>query len=285
MNVEVQDGWDRFELKILRLCRGQYLVLASLGAVAVVVCAVAALVGIGLGKPSEPKLPDEIPALQPLSLAAVEAMESKRPDLFDFAKTQEKSLSVENYQIAKTTVPSTMRELFPDSAYAWDDVTQEFCRAPSDFGCLEKGRRISKIGLHRVLTAVLGDSSNDDAAIIWNGIQPTLAQASVEKRARLIVPSAVAYIDAAQAHQKEVERRQKIVDELTEKHGVEISERTTLKAMLIGSGLYGIGAGFSAMLLAGLFLAFLAAERHLRAIREAQPVVDSAAHRGPGLQD
>ena len=280
MSAEVQDGWDRFELKILRLCRGQYLILASLGAAAVVACGVAALVGVGLGAPSEPKLPDEIPALQPLSLAAVEGMESKRPDLFDLAKIQEKSLSVENYQIAKTTVPSKKRELFPDSSYAWDDVAQEFCRSPSDFGCLEKGRRISKIGLHRVLTAVRGDSSNDDAEIIWNGIQPTLAQASVEKRARLILPSAVAYIDAAQAHQKEVERRQKVVDELTEKHVVEVSERTTLKAMLIGGGLYGIGAGFSAMLLAGLFLAFLAAERHLRAIRETQPAVESTVRHG-----
>lgn len=282
MNTPVQDGWDRFELKILRLCRAQYLVLASLGAAAVVVCGVAALVGLGLGAPSEPKLPNEIPAPQPLSLSAVEGMELKRPELFDLAKTQEKSLSVDNYQIAKITVPAKIRELFPDSAYTWDDVTQEFCRSPSEFGCLEKGRKISKVGLRRMVTAVLGDLSNDDAATLWDGIRPALLQASVEKRARLILPSAIAYLEAAQAHQKETERRQKVVEDLNEKHAVDVSERTTLKALLIGGGLYGIGAGFSAMLLAGLFLAFLAAERHLRAIRETQPAVDSTLQHSPG---
>jgi hypothetical protein len=112
--------------------------------------------------------------------------------------------------------------------------------------------------------------ADDEAAAILSGVRPALTEAAIDKRAELFLPAGVAYMDARKKHQKEAAERQEKVDAINEKHAAAVRERTTLKEGLVAGGLYGIVSGISGMLLAGLFLAFLAVERHLREMRDRQ---------------
>jgi hypothetical protein len=265
--AQTQSTWDRFEISILRLCRGQYLALAVLGMAAVVLGGGAALVGLVMGMPSRGSLPPEVPGQQPLALSDVEQLRATRPELFNLTKATSLSLEAD---LSKSQLDSakTIKDLFPEPPYAWDDVIQEYCRSPSGYGCLEKGRRIAKPGTARLIASLLSDIPRVNATNLLNGVRPALSNAKVEQRAELFLPSGVAYMDAVRKHDAAVEAREKKVADLNAKYDAEADERRTFKTALIGGGLYGVASGISAMLLSGLFLAFLAVERHLRDIRE-----------------
>jgi hypothetical protein len=268
--TRIQTSWDRFEISILRLCRGQYLALAVLGAVAILGGSGTTIVGCAMGTPTRLAPPPEVPPQPPLALSAVEQLRASRPSLFDLTKATSTSLTADP-QKPQLDVAKSIKDVFPDPPYAWDDVTQEYCRVPSGYGCLEKGRKIAKPGTARLIAFIIGDMSRTDAAALLEGIRPVLSAAKVEQRAELILPSGIAYLDAVKKHQQAIDEWQKKIDEVNAKYDLDAEARRVLKAGLVAGGLYGVGSGMSAMLLSGLFLAFLAMERHLRDLRERPP--------------
>jgi hypothetical protein len=262
--------WNRFEELVLRVCRKVYLLLAALGASGIVLGLLAATVGLVMPMPPEPPPPAEVEPLRAPTLQDAERILDSRPEL---ANTERLfgDLSIDARTVRKVKVPEGLRSLFPDSVQPWDDVTEEYCRVNSGYGCLEKGRRISRPGVSRVFHAAFGDAPEAEAAPVLEGVARVLRSAPAERRLMLIVPAAIAHMTAKAEHQKKVEEREKEVGAAAEKAEQARSERKELKVGLGVGGLYVAGTGFSTAVLAGLFLAFLAIERHLRALRGGWP--------------
>jgi len=266
--ARVSDRWDRFEASILRICRGNYLAMAVLGAAAVVGGGVMALLGIVQGVPTQPALPPEVAPPAALTLSEVEQMRATRAELFDVEKATERSLTTPYRRDQE--VPEALKALFTEPPYVWLDVMQEYCRVPSDYGCLQKGKKIAKPGVHRLISSLLGEMSDREARDLLNGVLPVIKEAALEKRSQFLLPAGVAYLQAAGKRQSVVEEREQKVEAIKEKHAAAVAAKHAQKELMVAVGLYGVLSGLSAVLLAGLFLAFLAIERHLRDMRGRQ---------------
>jgi hypothetical protein len=254
-----QYRWDRFETFVLRLGRANYIVLALLGALGVVAGLGFIAAGLLVHAPAKPApLPPVAPATEPMTLPAVEQTLTQHPEYARFDK-----LDLEDDGTRPPPVTAAIRALFPEPPYAWDDVFEEVCKVPTSYGCLERGRRLARRGVSRIVQRALAEAPEDLSATVV----AMLGSAPVERRGPLLLATVATYWASKDKQRDAAARRQREADEAEAKHNEAVEGAQEKKHDLMMGGAYAGAAGLSTMILASLFLALLAIERHVRILR------------------
>lgn len=169
---------------------------------------------------------------------------------------------------ALSDASKALQAVFPDPPYSWLDETEQFCAAPTAFGCLQTGTRVKRHGVASQISAALASVKDEEVLEYVNLLTRVLRQAPVEKRLQLVSVTISLEQKARRRQQRledDFESKQK---ELKEAHDTAVdlarAERERWRTM----GLYGVGAGFSLLIVVSLFLAFLSMERHTRALEK-----------------
>jgi hypothetical protein len=255
----VENHW--IENRILQVGRTYCMVVGFLSvcAIALGFCAVGGSGAYWLfGMPPPPK---PVPALAPpavLTLAlARESMESR----FVFDDASGSAFDVTDRDVTQVT---PLRPLFPDTQFTWDDVYEEYCRSPSSYGCLEKGRKLTRRGVGRFLAFVLGQVERGQRESLLADLQLVLKDAPVADRANLVLATYFAGIKLREANQKAKQDHDDLVEERARAHERALSEHhaTALMALTFGGG--SVVGGLAAMLSISLIVALLAIERHVK---------------------
>ncbi len=161
-----------------------------------------------------------------------------------------------------------LRPVFVAPAYVWEDVVEEYCRAQTSYGCLERGTRVTRVGVSRFLTKLLSPVTSDEKRkVAVSVLKRLLPEVPSERRAARAGGIVVAEFERVDQNAKQLrdwewesERLGREFKVASEKH----SSKTSALALL---GLSAIGSGIGLALGICLVVAILAIERHLRDLR------------------
>lgn len=253
------------EAWILRVGRRFCLLIGTLSVAAVALGTLVLVIG-GLwwllGAPKAPKLPSQPDALRPVSLE--DARGHVEPK-FGFDETSGDVPTVSGGVMKKVAV---LQDLFPAPQYTWEEVYKDFCREPSSYGCLEKGRKLVRRGVGRFVGDWIQQNfENDDQDQMVEELKRVLATAPVEERAGLVAPVLVAVSQHRGREKKIQEEWESEVSRLKADHEAAVADHATKAGGMTMAGLMGIGWGLAAALSICLVVAILAIERHLRESR------------------
>jgi hypothetical protein len=159
-----------------------------------------------------------------------------------------------------------LRAVFPDPPYSWLDENEQYCAAPTGFGCLQTGTRVKRHGVASEISAALSGVRDDELVDYVNLLARVLRSAPVESRLQL-VPATIAIERRGRKQQQKLEAEFKEKqDDATQKYETAVATATAEHDQWRMIGIYGVGGGFSLLIVVSLFLAFLSMERHTRAL-------------------
>lgn len=175
------------------------------------------------------------------------------------------------------SVPAELASLFPDPPYAKEDEWESFCRVPTDYGCLEKSRRLKRTSAGRTFAALFQES---DGEFNPSDVIPLLANhlphVALEQRLRMVVPIALAGAELKRRNAADARAHELKLEELAVQHKVKVAEHRDKQMSTCMAALWAAAWGLGAVMSAGVFVAILAIERHLRALRSAQAAARGA---------
>ena len=164
-------------------------------------------------------------------------------------------------------IPASLTALFPSPAYATTDVWEEYCKVPSDYGCIQKGKRLTVPSAGRTFSVLFKDVGEEDQAEFVKVLQQQLSTIPVEKRLGMVAPILVSYFgmkaqnrEALKAHEAKASDAEELFLSAVRSH------RDGQLAFSIG-GLWVALWGLGTVVSASVFVALLAIERHLRDLR------------------
>jgi hypothetical protein len=157
--------------------------------------------------------------------------------------------------------------------YAWENVVEEYClRTSTSFGCLERGRRVTRRGVGRHVVSFLDQVDRDDRAFMLSELGRLLPQTDATERGSLIAPILVAELTRRKAAQQALDEWESTNRNLEHEHSAKkAAHRAQWQALMFG-GASAVGSGITAALAVCLVVAALAIEHHLRTLsRAARP--------------
>lgn len=293
------DQMTRFERAVVfRVARGYFFAMAI---VAVLLFLAGAVVGArsmikhDVPRPTAPAAPGE---RRPLTYHEVaEVLQRKEEQARTGAAVQVEPQSGDSGSAASGPVDPELdaasKELhaaFPDPPYSWDNEIEKACVVPTSFGCLQWGTRVKRQGVISALNLALRGTPRDELVSYIRVLARVLKEAPVEKRLE-IVPAVLATERTDREKQEQlVASHTHKVKELEEKYQADLDANNAKYRQLREFALYGVGAGFSLLIVVSLFLAFLSMERHTRALEQlterlasqAMPVASEGSGRQSG---
>ncbi len=161
-----------------------------------------------------------------------------------------------------------LRAAFPDPPYSWENEVEKFCSAPTSFGCLQWGTRVKRQGVVSALNAALRGTPSDEVVGYIRVLARVLKEAPGDKRLELAPAVIAAERDARERHDAAVTKHKNEAREAETKYENDVDQNDAKYRDWRQSAIYGVGAGFTLLIVVSLFLAFLSMERHTRALEQ-----------------
>jgi hypothetical protein len=221
-----------------------------------------------------PAPPPPVPARAPLTLAEVE--DQLRRDAAASAQAAG-GIELTPQPGESTRVPAPeedalkkavdrLKTLFPDPPYSWQNELETVCSVPSAFGCLQSGTRIKRYGVAGTISKALEGMNRSEAIEFLGILFEVLKLAPVDRRLALVLPTISAEKQARDDYARLVAKHRHDTEEQQTKYQLEVDLDRAKHAEWRQLGMYGLGAGFSLLIVVSLFLAFLSMERHTRVL-------------------
>lgn len=288
--ISLSERMTAFERAVVfRVARGYFFLMALL---AVLLFIGGVVVGArGLTKediPPPPAAPPS-PARTPLTLAAVER-EFQREVAANAQAAGGIELKPQPGEATRPPAPEEdalkkavdrLRTLFPDPPYSWQNDVETVCSVPSAFGCLQSGTRIKRYGVAGSISQALEGTTRSEAIEYLGILFDVLSVAPVDRRLALVVPTIVAEKQAREDYQRLVAKQRREAEERQSNYQLQLDLARAKHAEWRQLGMYGLGAGFSLLIVVSLFLAFLSMERHTRALERLVATVTPRAEDNP----
>lgn len=266
MNPDGVNSFERFSLRAARL-----LLVCSI-AIGCLAIAIGLLVAGGAWLLPGPKKAQAPAPPVPAKLTMETAQKWAEEHPADIREVDQGALGLDD----PGTLPSSVASLFPEHVYARADVVEEFCRVPSDYGCLQRGKRIKKPSAARTFTALfhgVADRRRDELLGVLNEHLPPVP---IEKRLSMVVPILMGYIQVQQQNKEAADAYAAKVKEIEEDFRTETAAHTAKQGMYSIGGVSAAGWGLGCVISASVFVALLAIERHLRELRRMREETASA---------
>jgi hypothetical protein len=291
-NTQASDPMTAFERGVVfRVARGFFVFLALAAVLGFGIAGIVWMRGVSETSIDKPELPAapapraRINYQQLLKAMQHEAEQSAQASqTVQYEQEGKRSGSDQKDETAKirfNQLVGELQALFPAPTYTWTNQTERKCTVPSAYGCFHYETRIVRTGVAGIVQQAV---SNVDAEVrleLLEALVAVLKEVPVEKRAELIAPivrfeqtDSANYEDAVKDH------RDKIA-EIEAKYERDVEESRAQHEEWKRLGMYGLGAGMFGLVLVSLFLAFLAIERHSRALER---LVAHVADTPPQLQ-
>lgn len=259
----MSQGTNGIEAWILRVGRGFGVLIGALAAVSVALGAALLVAGVvwwPLGTPSAPTIPPAPPPPPAVTLADAEPFRSTD---FNFDEHSGRELSTRKERLADV---DALKALFPEPDFAWDNVTEEYCRSPTSYGCLERGRRQTRAGVGRFIVFNLDQLDETDRPFMMSELVRLLPGSPLATRANLVAPILVAELKRRKTERQEHEAWSEVKSKLESDYEQAKSTHSVRWLAMVTGGASAIGSGIAAALGICLVVAALAIERHLRAL-------------------
>lgn len=271
------DGMTRFERGVVfRVARGFFFVMALLAVlvfVAGVFFGVRSLTKIDVPEPSpvappQPPVPLGYQDIARFKKAMVDAQTEVGGTVAANPKTPAAKPGGPTPQEQVKALAEKLRALFPDPPYSWDNVVEKYCADPTAFGCLRTDVRVKRKGVVAIINAALDKVPEDQVIHLLEVLVAVLTATPVEERGEMV--AVIVELERGRLKEFEEATRRYEADLAAQKLTREgaIAAEEALRVTWRGIALGAVGAGFAALIILSLFLAFLAMERHLRALDE-----------------
>jgi hypothetical protein len=254
------DGFERFSL---RMARGLLIVSIGCGCFVIVAGLVVAAGAWFIPAPMKPALPAPPEPIRFTQQAAESWATSHASDL---RQLEQAVLTVQD----PGQIPPSLASLFPSPPYLAADVWEEFCKVPSEYGCLQKARRISKPSPSRTFAVLFHDIDETLKPDVLRVLAEHLPDVDVERRLGMAFPILMANAEVNRQNQAASEAHQGHITEIEEEFRRATEAHELKKQGWSMGGVWAAIWGFGAVVSASLFVALLAIERHLRALRAAR---------------
>jgi hypothetical protein len=254
------DGINRFEELCLRWARGALIATIAVGCLAIVgglVVAGAVWLWPGPARPSIPAVFE--PVKYDLKMAEKWATDN-----------QSRVRQIErDAQLVEQPgqVPATLTSLFPNPPYATADVWESYCKVPTEYGCLEKGRRLVTPSPARTFEVIFHGAEEEVRDELVKVLATHLPNIAVEKRLGMVAPLLFSYVDLKKENDAAENAHAEKVKDAQNAFAAAVASHHESQLGISMMGLSSAGWGLGAVLSASVFVALLAIERHLRAIR------------------
>jgi len=180
-----------------------------------------------------------------------------------------------------------LRALFNDPSYTWADEVESVCVEPTAFGCLRRENRLKRRGVVGAINAAVAGATRDERIRLLDILIAVLEQTPMPKRGETIIPTVELERSLAKSDEEAVRSYEAKEAERRGQFQAEVEENDAKHRKWWTWGLYGLGAGFSLLIVVSLFLAFLSMERHTRALERLATQfggnTDGDDHHGPPI--
>ena len=270
---------ERFERFIVfRVARGYFFLMAIVAVVGLVVGSFAlgsSFMKIPIERPEEPPA---IPPPEPITLQALEQWmaqvqnKASRPAesvYEDKAPAKPGDAQVRRQQISEMEgLVEQLRGLFPQPQYAWDDAWEDYCRVPSQYGCIQRDHRMVRDGVSKLVRAALQGLDRQEAIAVLKVMIGVLTPAPVEQRQTLLNPVVQYFKTVNEAYLEKIHEREAAISQAQTEYEERLSSQKAFQQKRRDWGMYGAAGGLALLILVSLFLAHFAIERHLRLMQE-----------------
>ena len=210
-----------------------------------------------------PRRPVALPPPEPVKFTLQLAEQWSAAHASEKRQLEQAALAVD----APGPIPASLAALFPSPAYATNDVWEDYCKVPSDYGCIQKGKRLTVPSAGRMFSVLFRDIGENDRNELLQVLLQQLPNIPVEKRLGMVAPILVSYVgmkaqnrEALKAHEAKANDAEELFLSAVRSH------RDGQLAFSIG-GLWVALWGLGTVVSASVFVALLAIERHLRDLR------------------
>jgi len=164
-------------------------------------------------------------------------------------------------------IPTPLIPLLPSPPYASVDVWEDYCKVPSDYGCIQKGKRLKIPSAARTFSVLFGDLNEEDRNELVQVLAEHLPSLPIERRLGMVRPILTSFLELKVQNRKVLEAYEAKTRESQDSFSVEVGSHRDQQVALSLGGLWAALWGLGAVVSASLFVALLAIERHLRALR------------------
>lgn len=260
MSVEVE-GVDNFEKFSLRMARAVLISSIALGCVVIVGGLLTVVWALVLMPGPTKGVAPSAPVPGKLTMALIEKWQAEHATTLHVL--EQDSLRLDE----PGEIPATLQALFPSPPYSTSDVWESYCQTPSDYGCLQKGRRLKVPSAARTFTALFKGVDDQVRAGWLPVLTEHLAPMPVERRLDMVAPTMMAHREVKKQNQAANDAYEASLKETDETFTMETAAHRR-KVGDYSTGALGAAAwGFAAVVSASIFVALLAIERHLRELR------------------
>ena len=254
------DSIDKFEGVSLRWARAVLIGSIALGCLAMVG---GLLVAGGAWLFPGPRTP-AAPAIQEAARFSLKVADKwSAGHASDLRELEQAALSMES----PGQIPPSLVTLFPSPPYAAADVWENYCKETSDYGCLQKGRRLAVASAARTFSVLLKDVDNSRRNELIQLLAEQLPNVTVDKRLGMVTPILLSYVELEKQNQEALATTEKKRKEVEDSFDVDVAAHKESQMAFSMGGLWAALWGFGGVVSASIFVALLAIERHLRALR------------------
>lgn len=264
----MSQGTNGIEAWILRVGRGFGVLIGALAALSVALGTLLLVLGLvwwPLGTPTAPTIP---PAPPPPPAVTLADAEPHRSTDFNYDERSGRELAMRKERLLEV---EALKAQFPEPDYAWDNVTEEYCRNPTSYGCLEQGRRQTRAGVGRFLIVNLDQVDEGERDFMRTELGRLLAGAPLATRANLVAPILVAELKRMKVERQQQQAWREAKSNLESEYSDAKTAHSVQWLAMVTGGASAIGSGIAAALGICMVVAALAIERHLRALALRSP--------------
>jgi hypothetical protein len=168
---------------------------------------------------------------------------------------------------AGATVPSPLAAFFPAPVFAASDEWEEICRSMTDYGCVQKAKRLVRPAAGRTFAALFRQMESSEISPIVEILAAHLGSIPTEKRLEMVAPIMFAFDDLRKQNEAAEAAYRRHIEEIDARFDEDMKGHRVRQMGLSAGGLYSAVSGFVSVVSASMFIALLAIERHLRGLR------------------
>jgi len=260
MNAEIV-GVDNFEKFSLRMARAVLICSIALGCAVIVGGLLTSVWALTLMPGPTKAVAPAAPVLEKLTIPMAEKWQAEHATAL--RELEQESLHLDE----PGDIPATLGGLFPSPPYSTSDVWEGYCETPSEYGCLQKGRRLKVPSAARTFSVVFNRLDAEDRAVMVRILMEQLPSVPTEKRLGMVMPILLATADLHRQNAAANDAYEAKLKEIDETFSVETATHREKIGTYTMGGLSAAAWGFGAVVSASIFVALLAIERHLRELR------------------
>ncbi|HWD38107.1 MAG TPA: hypothetical protein VG944_04610 [Fimbriimonas sp.] len=210
-----------------------------------------------------PKKPSVSPAPQPERFSIQVAEKWLPAHASDLREIDQAAASLG----APGQVPERLSALFPSPPYPTEDVWETYCKVTSEYGCLQKSRRLATPSAARTFSALFKGVEESRKNELVDLLAAQLPGIPVEKRLGMVAPILLSYVELENRNQEAASAHEKKMKEAEDTFAADVLAHHEEQMTASMAGLWVALWGFCGVVSASIFIALLAIERHLRALR------------------